>query len=196
MKLWRINPLYIIAKIKNYFYIRDNQDLPWMTEMANSFLIKNLNKDMLVLEFGSGRSTKFFANRAKQVLSREHNREWFDIITKQLENIENIKYEFYDDLDKYSDVTTIEDNSLDVVIVDGRNRINCLLNSISKLKTGGILVLDNAERYLVYETSSPGKHLLNSRNPKWAEAEKILKENFWRYNTSNGIFDTLIFFKR
>jgi predicted O-methyltransferase YrrM len=167
-----------------------------MTETANSFLVKNLNKDMVVLEFGSGRSTQFFANRVKQVLSREHNEEWFDIVTKQIANIANIKYEFYDDLGKYADVTSIENNTLDVVIVDGRNRINCLLNSVPKLKSGGILVLDNAERYLAYETSSPGKHLLNSRNPKWIEAEKILKEIFWRYNTTNGVFDTLIFFKR
>ena len=196
IKLWRMDPFYIVAKVKNYFYIRNNQDLPWLTKEANDFFVKNLNNDMVVLEFGSGRSTQFFANRVKQVCSREHNKEWFDIITKQIANVVNINYEFYADLCEYADTSSIENNTLDLVVVDGRNRVNCLLNSVPKLKSGGILVLDNAERYLVYETTSPGKHVLNNRNPKWIEAEKILKEYFWRYDTTNGVFDTLIFFKR
>ena len=196
IKIWRFNPIYIVARIKNYFYFKNNQDLPWITKSANNFLIKNLRKDMLVLEFGSGRSTQFFSTRVKQVFSRENNKEWFDVVTKQIEKAVNVDYKFYDDLGEYANVTNIENDSLDLIIVDGRNRVNCLLNSISKLKSGGVLILDNAERYLIYETSSPAKFIRNERNPKWIDVENILREEFWRYDTTDGVSDTLFFFKR
>ena len=196
MKIWRLSPKYILARIKNYFYFKNNQNLPWMTKDANNFLIKNLRKDMAVLEFGSGRSTQFYAYNTNKVYSREHHKEWFDIVTKQIQSFDNIDYKFYDELDKYADTSDIEDNSLDLVIVDGRNRVNCLLNSLDKVKVGGIIVLDNAERYMLYPTFSPAKYVRKERNPKWELAEKILSERFWRHDTTDNVSDTLFFFKR
>jgi predicted O-methyltransferase YrrM len=196
IKIWRFNPRYIIARIRNYLYFKNNQDLPWMTKEANKFLINNLSYDMTVLEFGSGRSTQFYAKRVKKVYSREHHKEWFEIVTNQIKNFANIDYKFYDNLGKYANTDDIEDNSLDLVIVDGRNRVNCLLNSISKLKMGGVLVLDNAERYMIYPTLSPAKYIRDDRNPKWIEVEEIIKAKFWRYDTTDNVSDTLFFFKR
>ena len=46
-------------------------------------------------------------------------------------------------------VTTIDaypDSSFDFVIIDGRSRPSCLKHSISKVKIGGHLILDNTER--------------------------------------------------
>ncbi len=167
-----------------------------MTKEANDFLIKNLKKDMVLLEFGSGRSTHFYASNVEQVFSREHHKEWFEKVSNDLKHFYNVDYKFYESLDTYADTSEIEDNSLDIVIVDGRNRVNCLLNSIDKLKIGGLLVLDNAERYMIYPTLSPAKYVRDDRNQKWIEAEKILKDRFWRYDTTDNVSDTLFFFKR
>lgn len=38
------------------------------------------------------------------------------------------------------------DNYFDIVLVDGRSRPSCLFHSLNKVKKGGLLVLDNAER--------------------------------------------------
>lgn len=38
------------------------------------------------------------------------------------------------------------DGNFDVVLVDGRARASCLQHSIPKLRSGGLLILDNAER--------------------------------------------------
>ncbi|KYG71630.1 hypothetical protein EV198_2114 [Roseivirga ehrenbergii] len=47
----------------------------------------------------------------------------------------------------YSDfIKKFEDESLDFVLIDGRARVTSALNSIPKIKKGGILVLDNSER--------------------------------------------------
>ena len=46
------------------------------------------------------------------------------------------------------------DEYFDLILVDGRNRKGCIIQSLSKLKKGGILMLDNAERsyyHAVYE---------------------------------------------
>ncbi len=196
IKIWRLDHRYIVARIKNYVYFRNNKDLPWMTKEANDFLIKNLKKDMVLLEFGSGRSTHFYASNVEQVFSREHHKEWFEKVSNDLKHFYNVDYKFYESLDTYADTSEIEDNSLDIVIVDGRNRVNCLLNSIDKLKIGGLLVLDNAERYMIYPTLSPAKYVRDDRNQKWIEAEKILKDRFWRYDTTDNVSDTLFFFKR
>jgi predicted O-methyltransferase YrrM len=196
IKTWRFNPKYIIARVKNYFYFKNNQDLPWMTKDANIFLLNNLRDDMVMLEFGSGRSTQFYATKTKKVYSREHHKEWFDIVKKQIESVTNIEYKFYDDLAIYADTSDIKNNSLDLAVIDGKNRVNCLLNTIPKLKSGGVLVLDNAERYMVYQTSSPAKYLRAERNPRWGEVEELLRKNFWRHETTDNVSDTLFFFKR
>ena len=54
-------------------------------------------------------------------------------------------------------VSTIDgylDNSFDVVLIDGRCRPSCIKHSVSKVKVGGILVLDNTEReYYLQKTN-------------------------------------------
>ena len=35
----------------------------------------------------------------------------------------------------------------DIICIDGRHRVKCLINSIDKLNKNGLLILDNAERH-------------------------------------------------
>ncbi|MEC7754118.1 MAG: hypothetical protein VYB44_08830 [Bacteroidota bacterium] len=52
-------------------------------------------------------------------------------------------------------ITRFKDEYFDMVVVDGRARATCAVNAISKIKEGGVLVLDNSERRrydLVHET--------------------------------------------
>ena len=165
---YKINPRYIYARLRNKYYEYKNTNLPWLTEKVNRFLEENLSKDDTVLEFGSGRSTQFFANRVKKVYSRENHQGWFEKVKIDLQNkdIQNFEYEFYSDLNQYANVDQIQDNSIDIALIDGRNRANCLINSIPKIKQGGVLILDNAERYLIYDTFSPSKWARIKRDKK------------------------------
>lgn len=43
-------------------------------------------------------------------------------------------------IDRYSD------SSFDFVVIDGRSRPSCMKHSVSKVKIGGLLILDNTER--------------------------------------------------
>ncbi|MBA3704736.1 MAG: hypothetical protein H0W84_02215 [Bacteroidetes bacterium] len=45
-----------------------------------------------------------------------------------------------------SKIDEFQDEFFDLVLIDGRTRPSCMAHSISKLKKGGLLVLDNTER--------------------------------------------------
>jgi len=62
---------------------------------------------------------------------------------------------YYSDDEKFRECTfksyatsidKFQDGYFDLVLVDGRSRPSCLSHSLSKIKKGGLLVLDNAER--------------------------------------------------
>lgn len=141
----------------NEFFYKNNKinkiklrPVPWLTEDAIKFLEEffKLNKDPKVLEFGSGASTLWFAQRTKNLTSVEHNQDWFNFVKSTLESTPNtfsIDYHYIPQ-PYYQFCDNIPDNFFDLVLVDGRNRKGCILHAIRILKPGGILMLDNAER--------------------------------------------------
>jgi len=55
--------------------ITDEQ--PWITFPVIDFLTKNVDHNTRVFEYGGGGSTLFFLNRAKEVITVEHDQQWF-----------------------------------------------------------------------------------------------------------------------
>jgi tRNA A58 N-methylase Trm61 len=66
-------------------------EIPWLTFPAISQIDSFLKPSMRVFEYGSGGSTLFFARRVREVVSIEHDDEWYTKLQKRLENqgIEN-----------------------------------------------------------------------------------------------------------
>ena len=153
-----------------------DDNTPWMTFDAIYFLRKHLNKNMNVFEYGSGGSSIFFCKSANSVVTVEHDMDWYRLVKKKITecNISNWtgihvspeksssvnadasdphQYSTIDpstrnfSFEKY--VKAIDDfpeNHFDVVVIDGRSRPSCIMHSVSKVKGGGYLVLDNADR--------------------------------------------------
>lgn len=67
---------------------------PWLTFRATKWLDSYLKSYMRVFEYGSGGSTLFFAQRVKEVVSVEHNLDWFNSVRKTLRQMEisNVEY--------------------------------------------------------------------------------------------------------
>ncbi len=122
---------------------------PWLTEKAIAYLEKYLtqNPDAVILEFGSGASTLWFAERTPNLYSIEHNEEYYHIVNGTLkeQKYHDVHYTLHP-LPYYCLCETLPDEFFDLILVDGRNRKGCIAHSLSKLKPGGILMLDNAER--------------------------------------------------
>lgn len=148
--------LFIRRKFTSLFYThlyrRIWPDTPWLTPGAIRLIKKHVNRHTNVFEFGSGQSTVWFAKRVKNVFSVENSHEWFKIITNKLpEGDSNVQLYFEDTTDGRYDnyvnrILDFEDDFFDLVLVDGRQRVACIKNSIKKIKIGGILVLDDSQR--------------------------------------------------
>jgi precorrin-6B methylase 2 len=137
--------------------------LPWMTYPAIEFIRKRVKPDMSVFEYGSGGSTIWWANQVREVISVEHDRAWFEKVAKDVGS-RALVYQI--DLipgGGYSGAIQKFDNRFDVVVVDGRDRVNCTKNCLQALKSTGIIILDNSDR------------------PEYAEAFEFLHSNGFRH---------------
>ena len=167
---WLKNPTKIVARVRYWFYERKNSELPWLCPGTNRFLDSVLTTEMTGVEFGSGRSTHWFAKRLKQLISIEHVAEWYAVVEQQIasKSLTNVDYRLipleheesepeqksYSPLPRYVGwLTTIPDESFDFVLVDGHYRTNCIRTSLSKIKVGGVLVVDDVEMW--YQTNGP-----------------------------------------
>ncbi|WP_146749543.1 hypothetical protein [Ensifer adhaerens] len=61
----------------------DGEPCPWYTYPMLHFLGTRQLADLRVFEYGSGNSTLWWSRKAKSVVSVEHDRDWFELISKQ-----------------------------------------------------------------------------------------------------------------
>ena len=191
--------------LKGYYRIPrkfSSEKQPWLSPESIALINDYLKPNMKGFEWGSGTSTLYFSKRLGQLTSIEHHHGWYLQVKKWLQekgqdnvNLVFTKVDYPTDTenkDKYNKAITdkqiaaysyyvntinrYEDNSLDFVLVDGRSRVACGLAAINKVKPGGLLVLDNAER----ERYNPLKEALKGWN------------NIY---TTNGLSDTVLYYK-
>lgn len=123
---------------------------PWFVHCSIEFLEGRIQPDWVCFEWGSGGSTVWLAELARQVVSIEHNKEWYDTTNEWLKqygledkaivNLRELGNGYADYILKYPDAY------FDLIEIDGRERALCLKYALPKLKPGGILVIDNSER--------------------------------------------------
>lgn len=120
--------------------------IPWFTYSSIDFLDSRITNDLTLFEFGSGNSTLFFSKKVKKDISVEHNKEWYDFINKiKPSNVELVLTKSDSVNDYLSYFNNLKDK-LDIIIVDGLHRNECLINAIDKLSNKGIVILDDSER--------------------------------------------------
>ncbi len=125
---------------------KNRRPIPWFSYPFIDFLTPRLTQDLVLFEFGSGSSTSFFAERVKQVISIEHNKEWFEIVNKTKPNNVKLILTDSDSIDDYLNYLNNLKEKVDVVIVDGLHRNECLTYALEKLSENGVIVLDDSER--------------------------------------------------
>jgi len=148
--------------------------------------------EMTGVEFGSGRSTHWFAKRLKQLISIEHVAEWYAVVQQQIasKSLTNVDYrlipleheeseperESYFPLPKYVEwLTTIPNESLDFVLVDGHYRTTCIRSSLQRIKIGGMIVVDDLELWMKNGPPVPSEWLCVDTSTNGIKTTKIWK---------------------
>jgi hypothetical protein len=157
---WLKRPRAGLARVRYWLWERANPDKPWLCPGTIAFCERNLNRSMLAIEFGSGRSTRWFAGLVGQLISIEHNAEWHAIVTRQLAEagVANVDYRHvaldhpeslgeqphYEPPPKYVAVAdALAPQSIHLAIVDGHYRSTCVKHLISKIAPRGYLLVDD-----------------------------------------------------
>ena len=178
-----------------------NPTYPWLNKGAVDWLNRHLKPGMRGFEWGSGRSTLYFADRIAELVSLEHKKKWYRRVQKQLAqrghtgithlllepdtrgeaytrpalwaviNDTPLKPEYSAYFDH---ILSYPDHSFDFLLVDGRARVECVLNGRDKVKPGGFIVLDNSEW------------------PKYTPIFEVLR-NWKETSYENGVWRTTIF---
>lgn len=126
----------------------DNQGkpIPWVTYSFIDFITGRLQPTHRVFEFGSGNSTFFYADHVEKVVSVEHDKAWFEKVQQNRPaNAEIIFSELATDA-AYCRTPLKLNQEFDIIIVDGRDRVNCCKQCLPALSLNGVVVLDDSER--------------------------------------------------
>jgi Methyltransferase domain len=205
-----LSPRYLFDRLRLMAHERRKPDAPWLTSDAVTFLGRWLEQNFVGFEWGSGRSTIWFAERVQQLTSIEHDPHWLEEVSRRLDE-KGLAHkvtcrcfvvgEAADRCRPYvSAIAEHPDETLHFCLIDGvsRLRAHCALACLPKLKNGGIVIVDNANWFLPRE---PRSRAPNSRgtadgyaSAEWQAFDRQVAG--WPCTwTSNGVTDTVIWTK-
>jgi hypothetical protein len=206
-----LRPRYVADRVRLAMHQRMHPDAPWLTAEATKVLDAWLRPDHVGIEWGSGRSTRWFAQRVGRLVSVEHDAGWHATVSDQLEDvgINNVDYRllpvepervetpewiaamFASEYVRAVDV--FAPKTIDFALVDGMYRSACALAVIPKLRSGALLIVDNVNWFLPSSSRAPSSRGERDTplSPTWAEFQSAVAgwEHQW---TENGVADTAI----
>jgi len=206
-----LRPRYVADRVRLAMHQRMHPNAPWLTAEATKVLDAWLRPDHVGIEWGSGRSTRWFAQRVGRLVSVEHDAGWHAIVSDQLEDVGiiNVDYRllpvepervetpewiaamFASEYVRAVDV--FGPRSVDFALVDGMYRSACALAVIPKLRSGALLIVDNVNWFLPSSSRAPSSRGAADEplSPTWVEFQDAVAG--WRRQwTENGVADTAI----
>ena len=202
-----LTPRYVYNRARQLAYERAHPDDPWLTPAAIGLLRSLLRPSDRGAEFGSGRSTLWFARRVATLTSVEHDARWHQAVSARLkaQGLGNVDYILAPEdqpIERGGDsayarvALGFPDDSLDFALIDGHYRDYSAKFILPKIRPGGMLIIDNANWCLPCRSAAPNSRTdaLGPATPAWAEVAEELSgwRSIW---TSSGVWDTAIFIR-
>lgn len=124
---------------------KDGNPIPWYTYPAIEYLSQFDYTEKKIFEFGCGFSSIFWARRSQSVISIEDNPNYYE---KWRANFSepNLDIRWRDEGEIYENAIFEEENLYDVIVVDGKRRVECSAAAVKKLAPGGMIILDDSDR--------------------------------------------------
>jgi len=190
-----LTPTYIADRIRVFGYQRLHPEWPWLTADMVKILEGWLQPGDRGLEWGSGRSTVWFARRVASLVTVEHDATWANWVRTAIfdSGLNNVEYHVVTSREEY---VAAGNGLFDFVLVDGMDgtRDLCALRAISLLRPGGVLIVDNCNWFIPSGSRSPASVRLKPANDNWVEflTEVTAWRKIW---TSDGVTDTALWLK-
>ncbi|UFS69723.1 class I SAM-dependent methyltransferase [Geomonas sp. RF6] len=162
----------------------ENEPVPWLTYPAVSFLKERLHRDFDLFEYGCGNSTLFYADRVQSVSAVEHDRVWFERVQEGMAPNVRLIFSELEYGGGYCRTCLADGKRYDLIVVDGRDRVNCLAHAVQALKPAGVLILDDSQR----ESYLPGRKLVSEKGFRHID--------FWGINPGCSSTSCTTFFYR
>jgi predicted O-methyltransferase YrrM len=123
------------------------QERPWISYAAARAIRSILNKNSVVLEFGSGMSTLWLARHSGRVYSVEASPEWFEAVSGRLRdrNLTHVTYALQSARPAYCGFPADESRRFDFVLVDGAFRAACVETALRRVAEGGYIYVDDVD---------------------------------------------------
>lgn len=135
---------------KSFIYKRpidkNGQPIPWLNYAFLDFIQPRLKKTFVMFEYGSGNSTLWFSQYIQHIDSVEHDKDWYHQILSKLPLNSTLYFKSLE-TDDYEKCILFTAHYYDMVLIDGRKRLECAQASVQKLKKDGVIILDNSEHY-------------------------------------------------
>ena len=197
-------PRYVVDRLRLALYQRRHPDLPWLTRDMNEFLTGYLTREHTLVEFGSGRSTIWFARRVGRIISCEHHRDWHTSVTQRMKDagLDASTYIHAGEVpETYIAPATkalaelTKDGKADVILVDGIHRDHCALWALDHVRPGGVILVDNVNWFLPHETRAPSSVGAGGKphTQIWQRFWDVVSKWDCKW-TSDGVTDTAAFF--
>lgn len=148
---------------------KEGNEVPWMNFSVITFLKHKLTNQMSLFEFGSGFSTVFYSKLVKNVVSVEYNPEWYEMVKRKVSDNVELLHILADTDGKYCRAIVDSKKQFDIVVIDGRDRVNCIKQSVLCLTENGVIIFDDSNRTKYQE----GKDCLLNKGFKSLEFEGL-----------------------
>ena len=122
----------------------NNNPLTWYSYSHIQFTAPYITKEISIFEFGAGYSTLYYSSKVKKVTSIDYNINWINILRKKIPD--NVVISHYDLGKGYENAIKQFNKTFYIIIIDGKNRKECIKNSIENINKNGLFTLDTPER--------------------------------------------------
>jgi predicted O-methyltransferase YrrM len=199
-------PRYLVHRTRQLYYERTHPDDPWLTPDAIRLLTALLRPCDRGLEFGSGRSTLWFAERVAHLTSVEEDERYHRaaataLARRGLDNVDLVlaPCDVPEHLGAQSayvgTLRRFPESSLDFALIDGAYRAHAARLAMPRIRPGGLMIIDNVDWYLPSRSRSRGpaaRPAAAGPDPLWRDLAGDLDQ--WRTIwTGSGVWDTAIF---
>lgn len=164
-----ITGAFLISNPREFFFVprwlRERNDSmmelrqPWWPYGMANYVNSILPPEPCVFEYGGGGSSIWLADRGAVLTIIEHDQNWVLQLRRALPRNADVTFIPPQEIgvigsaahnayfDSYVQaIDNYPDESFDLVVIDGRARVDCVTHARSKVKRGGLLLLDDSDR--------------------------------------------------